>query len=60
LKAEGFSDVRYVKMPGASQIHSTLAAGETDISMSFIAPFVVQVDEGKPIVMLAGSHPGCY
>jgi len=60
LRAEGFTDVRYVKIPQASQIYTTMEAGETDLSIGFNAPFVVQVDQGKPIVMLAGIHPGCY
>ena len=60
LRAEGFTDVGYVKIPGPAHIYRTMAAGETDISLAFIAPYVVQIDEGKPVVMLAGVHPGCY
>jgi len=59
LRAEGFT-VQYVKIPGASHIYTTIAAGETDIASAFIAPFAIQVEQGKPIVMLAGIHPGCY
>ena len=60
LPGEGFSDVQYVKETGESQIYPRLAAGEVDISMAFLAPFVVQVEKGAPIVMLAGAHPGCF
>jgi NitT/TauT family transport system substrate-binding protein len=60
LPGEGFTDVQYVKAPGPAGIYPKLAAGEVDISMAFIAPFVVQVEAGAPIVMLAGIHPGCY
>ncbi|MEK6243566.1 MAG: ABC transporter substrate-binding protein [Pseudomonadota bacterium] len=59
LRAEGFSEVGYVKM-GVAQIDAKLAAGEVDISITFIAPLVVRVDAGEPVVMLAGIHPGCY
>jgi NitT/TauT family transport system substrate-binding protein len=60
LPNEGFSDVQYVKESGPGQIYPRLAAGDIDISMAFIAPFVVQVEKGAPIVMLAGIHPGCF
>jgi len=60
LPGEGFTEIQYVKVPGAGQIYPKLASGEVDISMAFIAPFIVQVEAGAPIVMLAGIHPGCY
>lgn len=60
LPSEGFSDVQYVKESGPGQIYPRLAAGDVDISIAFLAPFVVQVEAGAPIVMLAGIHPGCF
>ncbi|HET9481692.1 MAG TPA: ABC transporter substrate-binding protein [Candidatus Polarisedimenticolia bacterium] len=57
LRAEGFTDVRYVRSP---QTYEGFAAGMLDISMAFVAPFLIQVDAGVPIVMLAGVHPGCF
>lgn len=60
LRGEGFTEVQYVKIPGAGQIYTTLASSETDVAMGYIAPFAMQVEQGKPIVMLAGVHPGCY
>ena len=59
LRGEGFSDVQYVKV-ATSGLYTTVAAGETDLSAGYIAPWVMQVEEGKPVVMLAGMHPGCY
>jgi NitT/TauT family transport system substrate-binding protein len=60
LRGEGFSEVRYVKIAGPSQISPKLVSGEADISINYIAPFVVQVEAGDPILMLAGIHPGCF
>jgi len=60
LPGEGFSDVQYVKEDGPGRIYPRLAAGDVDISIAFIAPFVVQVEKGAPVVMLAGIHPGCF
>ncbi|HET9492509.1 MAG TPA: ABC transporter substrate-binding protein [Methylomirabilota bacterium] len=57
LRAEGFTDVEYVPGPATYQ---NFAAGTVDISMAFVAPFIIQVDTGVPIVMLAGVHPGCF
>jgi NitT/TauT family transport system substrate-binding protein len=60
LPGEGFTDVQYVKAAGPGQIYPKLASAEADISIGFIAPFIVQAEAGTPIVMLAGIHPGCY
>lgn len=57
LRAEGFTDVQYVPGPAT---YAGFAAGALDISMAFVAPFLVQVDAGLPIVLLAGVHPGCF
>jgi|SRR5438132_746956 len=55
--SEGFIDVQYVKLEGDLR---ALASGEIDIAMAFVAPFIMQVDAGDPIVLLAGVHTGCF
>lgn len=60
LRAEGFSDVQYVYVPDGAGTYKVLASGEADVSMAFVAPFLIQVDAGSPIVMLAGIHVGCF
>ena len=60
LRGEGFTDVQYVKITSGMQLYTTLTSGEADVSMGYIAPFTIQVEAGKPVVMLAGIHPGCY
>jgi NitT/TauT family transport system substrate-binding protein len=59
LHAEGFTDLRYVDVSGVDP-HAAFASGEVDISMAFVPPFLVQVDAGLPIVLLAGIHAGCF
>jgi NitT/TauT family transport system substrate-binding protein len=60
LRAEGFTNVRYVPaVPGADQAKK-LALGEIDFTMNFVASLVVAVDAGSPITVLAGVHPGCF
>jgi NitT/TauT family transport system substrate-binding protein len=59
LRAEGFTDVRYVELPSAIQ-HTAIANGEVDFSLHFSAPLVIPIDAGDPITVLAGVHPGCF
>jgi NitT/TauT family transport system substrate-binding protein len=59
LKAEGFSDIKYVKLPVADP-SKALASGDVDISLHFVAPLVIQLDAGDPITLLGGVHVGCY
>ena len=59
LRGEGFTDVQYVKV-GSGAMYQAFGAGEIDISMAFVAPFIMQVDAGNPLVLLAGVHVGCY
>src|SRR5215470_2783075 len=58
LRTEGFNDVTYVKQPGTGT-YKSLASGEVDISVTFVAPFILELDAGKPIVLLGGAHVGC-
>jgi NitT/TauT family transport system substrate-binding protein len=58
FRTEGFSNVAYVKQQGAG-IYKSLASGEVDISVTFVAPFILEVDAGEPIVLLGGAHAGC-
>jgi NitT/TauT family transport system substrate-binding protein len=58
LRTEGFSDVTYVKQSGAG-IYKSLGSGEVDISVTFVAPFILEVDAGKPVVLLGSVHVGC-
>ncbi len=58
LRGEGFTDVKWVKHVGLA-VYKALAAGETDMTMIFVAPFLLQVDADEPILLLAGGHVGC-
>ena len=58
LQAEGFTDVRYLKLEGTGA--ETIAAGQIDITLSFVGPQILAIDAGAPIVLIAGGHVGCY
>ena len=60
LKTEGFADVQYIKKDRVREIEIALASGEADITMHFVAPAVIRLDAGDPIVILAGGHIGCF
>ncbi len=60
LRAEGFTEVVYLKKDGPYDIAAALASGEADINLHFSARLIVQLDQDGPITILAGIHPGCY
>ena len=64
LRAEGFTDIQYID-PGPSMRSGVpaaraLGAGGIDLNINFAAPLVIALDEGSPITLLAGVHPGCF
>ena len=61
LRAEGFTDVRYVNYPRETRqwTPDILVSGDVDVSFSFGPTNVLRVDAGMPIVILAGTHNGC-
>jgi NitT/TauT family transport system substrate-binding protein len=60
LRAEGFTDVRYVK--GQSNLDSWewIAHGETDFDISMPTMYTQLIDAGVPIKVLTGLHSGCF
>jgi NitT/TauT family transport system substrate-binding protein len=58
LKSEGFTDIQYFEY--GINTYAALASGKADISMAFVANFIVYLDTGAPIVLLGGVHTGCY
>jgi NitT/TauT family transport system substrate-binding protein len=60
LRSEGFTDVRYFKADAGIPTAKALAAGNADISLNFVAPFVIQIAAGDPIVVVGGIHVGCF
>ena len=58
LRAEGFTDVRYVEgPPGATE---PLARGTHDFDTNYASNFVRALDAGEPITLLAGVMVGCF
>jgi len=59
LKAEGFTEVTYVDFPGGP-VSEFLASRRADISLNFVGPNLIRVDQGDAVVFLAGVHVGCF
>lgn len=60
LKAEGFTDVQYVKTPLAEGPNQALADGQVDIIQNDTAGHLMSLDKGEPIVLIGGIHTGCW
>jgi NitT/TauT family transport system substrate-binding protein len=53
LGAEGFTDVRYRARD------TELASKQIDWSQAVAADAIADMDNGVPLTMVAGVHPGC-
>ena len=60
LQGEGFTEVRYVKKEDISYSEKALVSGEVDLTMLFSPPFLLHLEAGAPLVLLAGVHVGCF
>jgi len=66
LRTEGFTDVQYIKTDtGRSAMddigpYQALAFGKVDFNAGMVGELVARIDAGDPIVILAGTHAGCF
>lgn len=60
LRAEGFSEVQYVKTDLNEGPTKALAAGKIDITQNDTAGHLMELDRGAPVVILGGLHTGCW
>ena len=60
LRAEGFTDIRYVVTESGAPSALALARGEIDFTMNFAPPLIIAIDAGEPITIVGGEHIGCF
>jgi NitT/TauT family transport system substrate-binding protein len=60
LRAEGFTDIRYVPTEPETTTAHGLARGEIDFTTNFSPPLIIAIDAGEPITIVAGEHVGCF
>ena len=59
LRAEGFTEIRYVDPPHPGAI-SPVLHGEVDFSGAYANQSVRAIDAGEPLILLAGLMVGCF
>jgi NitT/TauT family transport system substrate-binding protein len=60
LRAEGFTDIKRVRTETFGERLRALATGEAQLLVTFVSSLIARLDVGDPVVMLAGSHVGCF
>jgi NitT/TauT family transport system substrate-binding protein len=60
LRAEGFTDVRYIPAQGGFTAAQMIGHGEIDFGMTLGASLVARLDAGAPLTVIGGVHSGCY
>jgi len=60
LRAEGFTDVRYVATNPGISTALALARGEIDFTTNYAPPMAISIDAGEPITIVGGEHVGCF
>jgi NitT/TauT family transport system substrate-binding protein len=70
LRAEGFTDIRYVDLTDAYirraesaatvPIPDMIAHGDVDFARAFAPSLVISMNAGAPVTTLAGLHLGCF
>ncbi len=60
LRAEGFTEIRYVPTGSGAPQARAMARDEVDFSLNFSATLILPIDAGAPITVLCGVHVGCF
>jgi len=60
LRAEGFTDVRYVRLAPGNNTPEGIASGEVDFGLNFASVLVSALDQGVGMTVLGGVHVGCF
>jgi NitT/TauT family transport system substrate-binding protein len=60
LRAEGFTDIRYVEAAGGQPASDALSRGEIDFLSGFALQHLKALDAGARMTVLAGVHIGCF
>ena len=60
LRAEGFTDIRYVEGVSTAEINPAVASGKVDFNTHFAPQWVSVIDGGEPVTVLSGVHVGCF
>ena len=59
LRAEGFTDIRYVETSAAA-VPEGIGTGKLDFGLNYAPLLIPAIDAGLSVVVLAGVHPGRF
>jgi NitT/TauT family transport system substrate-binding protein len=59
LRAEGFTDVRFVEGESGVDSSQWIARGDLDFDWNYAATHIASIEAGVPITVVAGMHSGC-
>ena len=59
LRAEGFTDIRYVESEAAIVVES-IGRGKIDFGLQYAPVLIPAIDAGVSVMILAGVHVGCF
>ena len=60
LRAEGFTDIRFVDLPQVAGYVQAIGRGEADFSTAEATYVIQEIVGGALVVVVAGVHVGCY
>lgn len=60
LRAEGFTDVKYMTLEESGGAYKAIGSGAVDIMNDFAPVILTELDKERPIVTLGGLHVGCF
>jgi NitT/TauT family transport system substrate-binding protein len=60
LRAEGFTDIRYVDAGPSLEFSAKVGRGDVDFTLDFAAQLVSTIDAGGAVTVLGGVHGGCW
>ena len=60
LRAEGFTEVKYMSHEESGGHFKALGSGAVDLMNDFAPMILTELDKDSPIVTLAGLHVGCF
>src|SRR5271155_2065780 len=60
LRAEGFTEIQYIRGASSAEISEAVATGRVDFNMHFAPQWASVIDSGAPVTVLSGVHVGCF
>jgi NitT/TauT family transport system substrate-binding protein len=60
LRAEGFTEIRYIEGASSAEINEAVASGKIDFCTHFAPQWASVIDSGGAVTVLSGVHVGCF